>query len=876
VNHTWSDVDALFARLLDVPPDQREAELQKARARDPELYEAARGLLDTAERMGAFLTDPVAVIPGDFWEELGVGAPDRSGERIGAYRIIRPLGRGGMSTVYLAERADGQFDQRVALKVLRSDLRSDELAARIRTERQILASLDHPNIARVFDGGVTDDGRPYLVIEVVTGQPIDRHADADTLSVQERLALFAQVGEAVQYAHRNLVVHRDLKPSNVLVTDQGRVKLLDFGIAKLLDRSDPPEPETRPATRWMTPEYAAPEQILGKSVTTSTDVYALGLILYELLSGHRPFGDARSSGYVLEKAICEDLPARPSVAAGHTAERETAAGTTRVTPEDVARARSSVPGRLQRTLDGDLDAVVLRCLRKEPEARYDSVGALLDDLTRYGEGFPVRAREGARAYRARKFVRRHRIGVAWVSAAVVALAGGTLLLSVQQAATARERDRANEAAAEAAREAENAQLVTAFLADVFRGDDPAVSPGDTVTARELLAWGMERVDSEFADRPAVQAELLSVMGRAHFNLGLLDEAIVLHERSLKIRREIYGERAEKQVGALSDLANAYRNNRDPEAALPLTREALEIQRATPEADDDGLADALTALGRVLRDLGRPDTAEVLIREALAIHVRTSGQESEAYVRGLLSLAFVLRTQDKLDEAEALYRVAIPRYRAMAGERDTELPIYLNNLAYLLRVKEDYAGAAPLYQEALAILTEVFGRGHPNALLVANNLAGSLVNLGRYTEADALLSENLSVARTQWPDGHPRVGSPHLALGRLRLWNNPAAAEREFREAARIFSAAWGPDDRWSREARANLALSWILTGREAEGQPVLDAHYEWLAASTEPETGRLPRPLAASLEGTIRAMTHAGLVDEARRFGELMPEGWPN
>jgi len=841
VSHTWNDADALFSRLLDMPPDQRQVELEEARARHPALYAAVKRLLDTAEGMGAFLADPAAVIPDDFWEELGVGGPggdgadasDLSGERIGAYRIVEPLGRGGMSTVYLAERADGQFDQQVALKILRSDLRSDELAARIRTERQILASLDHPNIAKVFDGGVTDDGRPYLVIEVVAGQPIDRHADAQALSVEERLALFAQVGEAVLFAHKNLVVHRDLKPSNILVSDQGRLKLLDFGIAKLLDASPSSDPETRPATRWMTPEYAAPEQVLGKTVTTATDVYALGLLLYELLSGHRPFGNAQPSGYVLEKAICEDEPARPS-----------------------------------------LDAVILKCLRKEPEARYDSVGALLDDLTRYREGFPVRAREGARAYRARKFVRRHLVGVAWAAAAVVALLGGTLLLSFEQAATARERDRANEAAADAAREAENAQLVTAFLADVFRGDDPTVAPGDTVSARELLAWGMERVDSEFADRPEVQAELLSVMGRAHFNLGLLDEAVALFERSLLLRREVYGEGAEELVGALGNLASSHRTNRDFEAALPLAREALEIQRTKVEADDPKLAEALNGLGVVLRDLGRPDTAEVLIRESLAIHAQAAGPETEAYVQGLLTLAFVLRAQDELEEAETIYRAAIPRYRAMAGERDTSLPIHLNNLAYLLRVKADYAGAAQLYREALEILTDVFGRGHPNALLVANNLASALSELDRYAQADSVLSESLAAAQTQWPEGHARVGHRHLALGKLRLRYDPASAEPPLREAARILSESSGPDDWWTIDARAHLAVCLVLTGREAEGHPVLKAQYDWIAARAEQDTGRIPRGLAMSIQGLVVTLERTGLNQEFVRFAALMPEGW--
>ena len=311
----WRRIDELLEAALELSPEDRGAFLEKECGEDAGLREEVLALLELDSEVGEFLDQgpevPTQLID-ELAKELPLGGAD-VGATIGRYRVLSELGRGGMSTVYLAERADGEFEQQVALKILRSDLRTDELAARIRAERQILASLSHPNLAAVFDGGVTEDGRPYLVIEVVEGEPLDRYADGRALTVLERLDLFTQVCDAVTYAHRNLVVHRDLKPSNILVTEDGRVKLLDFGIAKLIDSSSSERPETRPATRWMTPEYAAPEQVLGHSVTTATDVHALGIILYGLLSGHRPFGDGGASGYVLEKSICEDLPQRPQL-----------------------------------------------------------------------------------------------------------------------------------------------------------------------------------------------------------------------------------------------------------------------------------------------------------------------------------------------------------------------------------------------------------------------------------------------------------------------------------------------------------------------------------------------------------------------------------
>ena len=872
----WRRIDELLEAALELSPEDRGAFLEKECGEDAGLREEVLALLELDSEVGEFLDQgpevPTQLID-ELAKELPLGGAD-VGATIGRYRVLSELGRGGMSTVYLAERADGEFEQQVALKILRSDLRTDELAARIRAERQILASLSHPNLAAVFDGGVTEDGRPYLVIEVVEGEPLDRYADGRALTVLERLDLFTQVCDAVTYAHRNLVVHRDLKPSNILVTEDGRVKLLDFGIAKLIDSSSSERPETRPATRWMTPEYAAPEQVLGHSVTTATDVHALGIILYGLLSGHRPFGDGGASGYVLEKSICEDLPQRPSTAAGRTVERGTGQATTRVTPELVAQARSTDPDRLRRTLDGDLDAVVLKCLRKEPDERYGSVDALLDELKRYRAGLPVLARGGAWPYRAKKFARRHWIGLSSAASFVALLLGSAIALSIQQAVTASERDRANEAAATAEREADNARLVTEFLADVFRGRDPTEAPADTLSARQLLEWGTERVESEFADRPDVQAELLSVMGGAHSNLGLLDEAIELHERSVALRREVYGDRDEQLAEGLGALNVAHRRNRDFEAALPLVREVLEIRRDVFEPDHPLIADALAGLGLVLRDLGRPDTAEVLLREALEIRARVQGEESADYTDGLLALAYVLRAQNKLDEAEVLYREAIPRKRARSGGPDSGLAVDLNNLAFLLRVKEDFAGAEPLYREAMEINAQLYGRGHPTTLLLGTNLLSVLDAMDRFEEADSLQLASVVAAEAQWPDGHSRVGHQYGALGRLRLNAGDAeSAEEPLLEQIRILEQNSGLYANETSFARAELALAMILTGREQEGRPVLDELYRWVSFTRDEGGGAIDRSLAIEVSQLLFLLEGTGLLEDAERFRKLMPEG---
>ncbi len=431
------EIDALFGQALDRRPEERRAFLEDRCAEDSDLlHEVERLLVDHGAAEG-FLDDrrawfDTSRLRGLIGEEDDAAA-NRAGQRVGLYRIVEPLGRGGMGTVFLAERDDGQFEKRVALKVIKRGMDTDAIRRRFRYERQILARLEHPNIARLLDGGVTEDGLPYFVMEYVRGEPIDQYCDRKQLALDDRLRLFLTVCEAVQYAHRNLVVHRDLKPSNILVaepasarTRAGRVKLLDFGIARLLD--DPEQAETLPMTRtglgWMTPSYAAPEQIRGNPVTTTTDVYALGMILYELLTGHRPYQIRGLTPSEVERVVCERMPAKPSTAVIRAESGTDEVRTPQTTPEAVSRLRSTEPDRLRRWLKGDLDNIILKALRKEPDRRYSSVEQFAEDLRRHREKRPVLARKPTRRYRLSRFVRRHRIEVTAAVLVVLSLIGG--------------------------------------------------------------------------------------------------------------------------------------------------------------------------------------------------------------------------------------------------------------------------------------------------------------------------------------------------------------------------------------------------------------------------------------------------------------------
>ena len=854
IDHRWQDVDRIFAAALELPEFERQGFVDAECGDDGALRETITTLLTST-------ADPVLTGPGTRLLRAALGVPDAQPaaavaerERIGSYVVARELGRGGMATVYEAERADGEFEQRVAIKLLRG-VDSVDVARRFRAERQIMSSLVHPNIARLLDGGTTDDGLPYLVMELVEGEPITRYADRKELDVDGRIDLFLQAAEAVQYAHSRLVVHRDIKPSNVLVAADGRVRLLDFGIAKLLEQEEGEEaaPKTRPATRWMTPEYASPEQVLGAPITTATDVHGLGVLLFELLAGRRPFAAEGRSGFEIERAICEEAAPAPSSVV-------------------IEAGPAGAGNALRRRLAGDLDAIVGKALRKAADERYGSAEELRADLVRHREGFPVAAREGLRSYRARKFVSRHRLGVGVAAAFlfVMLLAGAALVR--QNTETQRERDRAET-------EAENAQVVVDFLSDVFRGKDPGQAPSDTITARELLAWGVERVDSEFADRPELQARLLHVMGNAHANMGLFEPGIALLERAAGLRREVFGDTSEQVAETLVDLGGAVAEADGDPSSLPILEEAVAIYRALPDVDERRLATGMSALAAKLRDglaeagmerVAAAESAAVVLREALAIRSQHPEDELEL-AEATLDMAYVLRAADRLAEAEALYEEGIPRFRAHPDHVASELASHLNNFGYLKVVMEDYDGAARTYGEALAVASEELGAGHPNATRIAGNLNGALWRAGRIDEAIEVLRATVAPAREFWPDGHWRLGQTMSRLGTTLLRaGRIEEAEPVLREAVAIYTEQLGPNHEWTEWATCHIAVILILNGEEERGRAYLDGMHAW--HSRRRDEGTLDFGTINQLEPFVLTLELVGLEEERRRFAALLPD----
>lgn len=498
-------LEQLLEAVLDQAPGARSQFLRDACAGNPALRAELEAILAGEAEDGPFDRLFCAFTEARSQEDADGLTP---GQRLGPYEIERLLGRGGMGSVFKARRADGQFDQQVAIKVLRRDAAGGESRRHFLSERQILARLSHPNIARVFDGGLAGGGRPYLVMEYVDGTAIDRYCDERRLGIRERLRLFDEVCEAVDYAHRNLVIHRDLKPGNILVSADGRPKLLDFGVAKLLAAHD--EGGALTHTRWlpMTPDYASPEQVRGDPVTTTSDVYALGALLYELLSGHRPHRLGRMPPAEILRVLSDVEPLPPSQAVTTVEEGEGEEGSARrVTPEGVGRARGTEPRQLERCLRGDLDTIVLKALRKEPERRYAGAAGLAADIGRYLEGRPVLARADTVAYRSAKFARRHRAATALAVTIVLSLAGITATMAVQARRVARERDRADRAAEllflrrdpnrEPGRQGSSAIPDASSLSPDYCEANPALPPEEqrlTLPQQQLLQRAREAVE----------------------------------------------------------------------------------------------------------------------------------------------------------------------------------------------------------------------------------------------------------------------------------------------------------------------------------------------------------------------------------------------
>ena len=859
----WRRVAELLDEALELSPAERERFLGGACGGDAALRREVEALLAADAEASPLLDTPLSMAA-----LLAAGAGGHDGgalidARIGPYRVVRELGRGGMGAVYLAERADGQFEHRVALKLVRGGFESADLVRRFLDERQILARLEHPHIARLLDGGVTDDGIPYFVMEYVEGEPITAHCDRHRLPVDARLRLFTAVCEAVAHAHRNLVVHRDLKPSNILVTPDGQVKLLDFGIAKLLGdgAQDQDSSQTRTGVYLLTPEYAAPEQVRGEPVTTATDVYALGAVLYELLSGRRAQSFSQRSPAELARVVGEVTPPPPSQAMARRARRE-GVDVPGAGPTEVAAARGIDPGRLERALRGDLDAIVMHALRKEPRQRYASVEALLADLERQRAGRPVAARHGTLAYRGRRFLRRHRVPVAAVALVVLSLLGG-LVTATRQGRLA-------------ARESERAQQVTEFLIGLFRVSHPSESRGRELSARELLDSGVVRVERELADDPELQAEMLTLLGSIYRELAVLDRADTLLRRAVALRESLHGADSEALASSLNELGGLMLVTGNYDAADSVLRRSLAIRERRLGARDTVVAVSLNNLAVARSNLGDDVEAERLYRRALEIDLRVYGPEHPQVATDLSNLGNVLRRKADYDAADSVTGAAVAIRRRQLPAGDPKIADAIANLAMLRSAQGRLADAERLHREALAIRRATLGDDHPDVALSLNAVATTLTRLGRFDEALPLHQSALSLQQRVLGPEHDRAITTLNNIGVLRYrMGDVDEAAATMREALGRWRRALGENHPNVLTAQNNLGVVLTEAGQHGEAERLLRGALEArraLRGEDHPEVAASLRNLGVLLHGSGRP----GEAEEAfRRALDIGRGAWP-
>jgi serine/threonine-protein kinase len=750
----WERMKEILLAAKNLPAEERDAFLDRACAGDTELRRALDDLLAADTEKVAFLDRPLLNLLG------GGDDPDLAGREIGAYRVLRELGRGGMAVVYLAARVDKEFERLVAIKVLSTPERDDrELEALLRSEIQILAQLSHPNIATLYETGRTGEGRLCLIMEYVQGESVDRYCRSRQLSLEERLRLFRQVCAAVAYAHRNLIVHHDLKPSNILVSAEGVPKLLDFGIAKLLPPAGPePPPSTVRPLRFFTPEYASPEQVCGGAITTASDVYSLGVLLYELLTGHRPYRLEEGTPEELERVVCREEPPWPSVLLARLGGERTE---TR---------------RLRRRLQGDLDRIAAMALAKEPGDRYASVEQLSEDVERHLAAVPVRARPSSWAYRTGRFLRRHRLAASMTAALVLLGLGFAVAMTLQWRQTVRERDKLKQ--------------VSNLLVDLFEIADPSRNRGRTLPSVEILREGTRRIRFQLESQPAVQADLLDVLGHIYLRLGLLDEAREPFEVALAKRRQLYGERHPEFASGLNSLGELALEKGDFKAAESYFRQALALRRGLLRPPNEETVESLNNLAWVLVYKGDRSAAEALLRQALRIEEHLSSPPEPAVYN---TLAFVYKDQGKYPQAELYFRRALELRRQQLGSDHPRVATGMKNLASVLAEEGKYREAKDLYRETLALQRRLLGDRHSEVAGTLGDLGFLLYDQGELASAERYLREAISIRRlTTGGALHAELGTNLSNLGKvLRKEGKLGESEAATREAIGILRAALG-------------------------------------------------------------------------------------
>ncbi len=822
----WDKLEVLFHQAIRLPAGEAAEFCSKACGNDRLLRDFLYELVTSAGTSEARVHESISALASDLAQQSSL-----VGERVGAYRLDELIGQGGMGSVYLASRADGEFERQVTVKLIRHKLNDDEFLRHFRTERQVLARLSHPYIPALIDAGQLADGRPYFVAEYVDGVPIDEYCGQNDLSVKERVALVEKLGEAVQHAHSNFILHLDIKPANVLIESDGTPRLLDFGIARLMS-----DPDT--GHKAFSPDYASPEQLRGESPSAASDIYALGVLMYRLLAGDKPFDAPRFSPddtKLAERMALAEKVNRPAAMKG---------------------------------VDPDLAAIVRKAMAEPIAARYSSVESLLLDLSYHRKHLPVSARPRSYPYRLRKYLRRRWAGLA-VTAAFVGVLFGFAVREYQL------RQQAQLAHAAASREAEAARQVSTFLTELFRVSDPSEARGNTVTTRELLDRGARKIRRELADQPMLRARMMGTMSDVYGKLGLYDDAVelardklalherelgpdhvriaadlndlgdlyhlqaryreaeALHLRALALQRDLAGPEHTDVSRSLSSLARSAAYQGRLGEAESLLRQALAILETEADNDPVEVSDTLANLGGLLREREKPAEAERLLRRALDIRERELGADHYLVAETLVGLARLLGDVGRYDEAEALVVRALAIGERVLDDDHEKRGDWMMSLGNLYTRQGKTEQAEPIVRQAIALFENALGADHLNVALGLEDLGMLMADQGRWRDAELAFRRQLGIYETRLGTEHPGVGQVLNNIGWVLSdgLQRYTEAETALQRAVKIFTATAEPDDYWNALSRWTLANNLRDQGRYPESETYFEQALAYMTQS---------------------------------------------
>ncbi|WP_340105687.1 serine/threonine-protein kinase [Rhodohalobacter sp. 8-1] len=751
----WNKIEAIVDEALDIPEKERHAFIKQRCINRPMLIQHVYSFLASVAKADQFfssskllkdkLEDEIA--SDDLFSE---NYAELIGNKIGSYTLTSLLGEGGMGAVFLGERTDGQFKHSVAIKIIQSGLNKSEIYDHFIRERQILAGLNHENIARLYDGGVTDTNIPYLIMEYVHGTPIDEYCDQHRLSAAERIELFKSVCNAAKYAHKNLVIHRDLKPENILITDNGTVKVMDFGIAKLIDGSniDEPAADKSEQSRFVSYSNASPEQIQGFSATTASDIYALGVLFYKLLAGVHPLPLKEKPLKIVVNIIQNEVPKS-------LAERFKELPTD--TRARILAARSTTASKTANLLNYDLDAIVQKCLQKSPDDRYQTVEDLVQDLIRYENNFPVKSRDNGAFSITKKFTARNK---GFISAAATFLIAALISALFYTHDIQRQRDIAQ-------MEANKATQVTSFVLNLFQGAAPNQAAGGDISARDLLDRGIERT-KYLSNQPEIQANMFEVLGRILTQLGEYDEATNLLQQSIALRIQLFGDDNLETISSYEQMGILLSAKGDLFIAQSMLENALSKRNTIQGERQAAMSEANAELAYIYRRLGKYEEAEDIYRSLITIYGEELGQDDPLTLSSLSSLGVTMHTSGNLAEAEKIYRDVLDKRLEIYDTAHPEIAMSYNNLGSLLLNLGRFDESREMLTKSLNMRRTLFGESHPKVALTLNNLGILKRNQGRFDEAISLMEESIQINRELLGENELQTATNLFSLAELYL------------------------------------------------------------------------------------------------------------